>query len=137
MIGIVVVTHDWLADALVDAAGSILHKRPKAVAPVGIGVDDNVDSLRGKVARGIKEVDQKEGVLIMTDMFGGSPSNLSFSFLEEGRVEVLSGANLPMLVNAVKTRERSELGALAASLEGISRKSISLASKIIKGNKRG
>jgi len=72
----------------------------------------------------------------LTDMFGGSPSNISYSFLEEGRVEVLSGVNLPVLVKAVKVRDNMSIGELALAVEQFGKKSISLASGILKGNKR-
>jgi len=74
--------------------------------------------------------------LILTDMFGGTPSNLSYSFLEDGRVEVISGVNLPMLLKAVSDRKKKSLAELAEHLEGFGKKSISLASGILKGNKR-
>jgi PTS system mannose-specific IIA component len=70
-------------------------------------------------------------------MFGGTPSNLSYTFLEDGRVEVLSGVNLPMLVKALNTRDSQKLAELAATVETFGKKSISLASGILKGNKRG
>lgn len=136
MIGIVVTTHSKLGDALIDAAGFILDTRPEAVVSVSIDLSENAEKLREKIAEGIKIVDHKKGVLILTDMFGGTPSNLSYSFLEEGRVEVISGVNLPILIRAVNTRKEMGLGELAASLETFGKKSISLASGILKGNKR-
>ena len=89
-----------------------------------------------KIAAGIKKVDKKKGVLILTDMFGGTPSNLSYSFLEEGRVEVISGVNLPILIKAADIQTDMELSELAEHLESFGKKSISLASGILKGNKR-
>ena len=94
------------------------------------------DELREKIAAGIKKVDKKKGVLILTDMFGGTPSNLSYSFLEEGQVEVISGVNLPILIKAVDIQKDMELSELAQHLEAFGKKSISLASGILKGNKR-
>lgn len=137
MIGIVIVTHSQLGDALIDASEFILGSRPDAAVSISINLNENADKLREKIAEGIKKVHQKEGVLILTDMFGGTPSNLSYSFLEEGRVEVLSGVNLPILIKAVNTRKDMELSKLAESLEVFGKKSISLASGILKGNKRG
>ena len=136
MIGIVVVTHSQLGKALIDAAEFVIGVRPEAAVAVSIDLNENADKLRKKIAEGTKEVNQKEGVLILTDMFGGTPSNLSYSFLEEGRLEVISGVNLPILVKAVDTREKMELSKLAAMLENFGKKSISLASGILKGNKR-
>jgi mannose PTS system EIIA component len=136
MIGIVIVTHSQLADALIGAAEFIIGERPDFIESVSIDINENADKLREKIAAGIKKVDQKKGVLILTDMFGGTPSNLSYSFLEEGRLEVISGVNLPILIKAINTRKNKELGELAISLEAFGKKSISLASGILKGNKR-
>jgi len=136
MIGILIVTHSQLGDALIEAAEFIIGGRPKAMVSVSIDLNQSAEKLRGKISEGIKKVEKKEGVLILTDMFGGTPSNLSYSFLEEGRVEVLSGVNLPILIQAVNTREKMGLGKLAMSLEAFGKKSISLASGILKGNKR-
>lgn len=137
MIGIVIVTHARLGDALIDASEFILNARPEGVAAVSINIKENVDKLREKVAEAVKKVRQKEGVLILTDMFGGTPSNLSYSFLEEGRTEVISGVNLPVLIKAVNSREDMNLPKLAECLEAYGKRSISLASGILKGNKRG
>ena len=137
MIGIVIVTHRQLGDALIDAAGFILGNPPESVESVSIDINERADLLRKKIADGIKVVDQKSGVLILTDMFGGTPSNLSYSFLEEGRIEVISGVNLPLLIKAVDTRKNMELSKLAEELEIYGKKSITLASGILKGNKRG
>jgi PTS system mannose-specific IIA component len=136
MIGILIVTHNRLGDALVESAEFIIGGRPKAVVSVSIDLNQSAEKLRKKIADGIKNVDKKEGVLILTDMFGGTPSNLSYSFLEEGRVEVLSGVNLPILIQAVNGREKMDLAKLGTSLEKFGKKSISLASGILKGNKR-
>ena len=136
MIGIVIVTHSQLGDALIEAAEFIIGGRPKALVSVSIDLNQSAEKLRRKISEGIKRVEKKDGVLILTDMFGGTPSNLSYSFLEEGRIEVISGVNLPILIQAVNTREKMELSKLATSLEAFGKKSISLASGILKGNKR-
>jgi PTS system mannose-specific IIA component len=136
MIGIVVVTHSQLGEALIEAAEFIVGSRPEGVVSVSIDLNQNVDKLREKVAAGIKKAGREEGVLLLTDMFGGTPSNISYSFLEEGQVEVLSGVNLPILVHALNSRVKMGLTELAASLETFGRKSITLASGILKGNKR-
>lgn len=136
MIGIVVVTHSRLGEALIDATEFIVGSRPEGVVAVSIDINQNVDKLRERVAAGIRKAGRDDGVLILTDMFGGTPSNISFSFLEAGRTEVLSGVNLPILVQAVTSRDKMGLSELAASLETFGRKSITLASGILKGNKR-
>ena len=136
MIGITIVTHRQLGDALIDAAGFILGNKPDAVVSVSIDINEKVDALRSDIAKAIKQVHKEDGVLILTDMFGGTPSNLSYSFLEEGKVEVISGVNLPMLIKAVGSREKMALTDLAVHLEAYGKKSISMASGILKGNKR-
>ena len=137
MIGIVIVTHSQLGDALIGAAEFIIGNRPEAMESISIDLSQNADKLRTKIAQGIKKVEGKEGILILTDMFGGTPSNLSYSFLEEGRIEVLSGVNLPVLIQAANLRGKDmKLDELAANLEIFGKKSISLASGILKGNKR-
>jgi len=136
MIGIVIVTHGQLGEALIEAASFILCSLPESVLAVSININEPVDTLRAKITDGIKQVDRKKGILILTDMFGGSPSNLSYSFLEEGRVDVLTGVNLPLVIKAVDARSQMELGKLGKYLEEFGKKSISLASGILRGNKR-
>ena len=137
MVGIVIVTHSQLGDALIDAAEFILGTRPDTMVSVSINLNDTVDKLRKKISQGIKEVDRNKGILILTDMFGGTPSNLSYSFLEEGKVEVISGVNLPILIKAADFQKKEmDLCELAEHLEAFGKKSISLASGILKGNKR-
>ena len=137
MIGIIIVTHGHLGDALIEAAEFIIGNRPEAIESISINLSENAEILRAKIAQGIKKVEGQEGILILTDMFGGTPSNLSYSFLEEGHIEVLSGVNLPTLIQAASLRDKNmKLGELAANLEVFGKKSISLASGILKGNKR-
>ncbi len=137
MIGILIVSHRRLGEAMIDCVEFILGERPEALDSVSIDLRENAADLRIKIEKGIKQVNSEDGVLILTDMFGGTPSNLSYSFLEEGRVEVISGVNLPILIKAVSARHENELFELAEYLEGFGKKSISLASGILKGNKRG
>ncbi|MCF8053336.1 MAG: PTS fructose transporter subunit IIA [Desulfobacterales bacterium] len=136
MIGIVIVTHSQLGEALIEASEFILGSRPEAVCAVSIDINESAEKLRKKIADSLKKVDKKQGVILLTDMFGGTPSNLSYSFLEEGRIEVLSGVNLPMVVKAVNSREKMSLTEMAEALENYGKKSISLASGLLKGNKR-
>ena len=136
MIGIVIVTHTGLGEALVETAESILETPLEAAAAVSVDLKHSAEKLRKKIGDGIKAVDQGDGVIILTDMFGGTPSNLSLSFLEEGRIDVLTGVNLPVLIRAAKMRKGSNLAELAQSLQEYGKKSISLASGVLKGNKR-
>ena len=136
MIGIVIVTHCQLGEALIGAAEFIIGHRPESLESVSIDLNENAEKLRNKISQGIKNVKGQEGVLILTDMFGGTPSNLSYSFLEEGRIEVLSGVNLPILIQAASMRKKMKLDEFVSNLESFGKKSISLASGILKGNKR-
>lgn len=136
MIGILIVSHRQLGEALIDCVEFILDEKPEALNAISIDLRENADDLRKKIESGIKKVNAKNGVLILTDMFGGTPSNLSYSFLEEGQLEVISGVNLPMVIKAVSLRKQKDLVQLAEQLESFGKKSISLASGILKGNKR-
>ena len=131
MVGVVVVTHGRLADELVKTAegivGSIQGIRCLCINPHA-GSDDT----RRQIKQAIQEVDGGAGVLILTDMFGGTPSNLSLSFLESDSVEVLTGVNLPMLLKLASPNRKNEpLKELAESLENAGRGSITLAGRIL------
>ena len=104
MIGHFIVTHCQLGEALIEASEFIIGFRPEKTESVSIDLNVSAEKLRKAIYAGIKKVGQEEGVLILTDMFGGTPSNLSYTFLEEGRIEVVSGVNLPMLIKAVNAR---------------------------------
>ncbi len=136
MIGILVVTHANLGKALIETAELILGESPKDIGFISINIQENPDNLRKKIKQGISKVKADNGVLILTDMFGGTPSNLSYSFLEEGQVEVISGINLPILLKAINSREKMDMEALTSSLVEHGKRSISLASGILKGTKR-
>ena len=136
MIGLVIVTHSGLGEALIEAGESILEGPLDAVTAVSVDLRQSAEKMREKINTAIKAVDQGKGVLILTDMFGGTPSNLSLSFLEEGRIEVLTGVNLPVVIRAAKMRKVNNLNELAETLQAYGRKSISLASSVLKGNKR-
>jgi PTS system mannose-specific IIA component len=136
MIGIVVVTHSGLGEALIEAAESIVEGPLEAATAVSVDLKQSAEEMRKKIGSGIKAVDKGKGVLILTDMFGGTPSNLSLSFLEEGRIEVLTGVNLPLVIRAAKMRKDKDLNELAESLQAYGKRSISLASGVLKGNKK-
>ncbi len=122
--------------SFIETSELILGSRPEAIVSVSVSLDEDAQKMRDKIVAGIKEVNKHKGILILTDMFGGTPSNLSYSFLEEGRIEVLSGVNLPVLIKAISLQKESDLSAAAKTIEDIGKKSISLASGILKGNKR-
>ncbi|CCK80366.1 PTS sugar transporter subunit IIA [Desulfobacula toluolica] len=136
MTGILLVTHANLGSSLVETVEFILGSKQDNLFSVSINILEDPDSLRKKIKKGISKVITDNGVIIFTDMFGGTPSNLSYAFLEEGRVEVISGVNLPILLKAVKSRSKMDMEKLTSSLIEHGKKSISLASEILKGTKR-
>ena len=137
MLGIVIVTHGKLGEILLETSEIILNAKTEAVAAVSINLAENVEKLRQKIETAIKSVNANAGILILTDMFGGTPSNLSYSFLEEGRTEVISGVNMPVLLKAINLQKKAmEIHQMAKTIEDYGKKSISLASDILKGNKR-
>ena len=111
MIGIVVVTHGQLANEIVSAAEMIVGEIPNVTA-VSIGWHDSPEDAQGEIQEAIERVDKENGVVILTDMFGGTPSNLSLTFLDKDRVEVITGVNLPMLIKLVSLRNRQDLALL-------------------------
>ncbi|MFN2446150.1 MAG: PTS sugar transporter subunit IIA [Vicinamibacterales bacterium] len=132
MIGVVVVTHGQLATELVNAAETIVGDLPTFTA-VSIGWHEDVQDAREDIATAIARVQGSEGVLIMTDMFGGTPSNLGITFLESNRVEVVTGVNLPMLIKAANFRERTSLTEMARTLREHGRNAIWVASELLEG----
>jgi PTS system mannose-specific IIA component len=137
MVGIVIVTHGNLGEVLIETAEIIFNAKADAIISVSIDLKQNVESLRKKIKDSIKTVNQQKGILILTDMFGGTPSNLSYSFLEEGKIEVISGVNLPILIKAMNCRKKeTDLHQMAKTIEEYGKKSISLASDVLKGSKK-
>lgn len=132
MIGVVVVTHGQLATELVNAAETIVGDLP-TFAAVSIGWHEDVQDARNEIAAAIARVQGSEGVLIVTDMFGGTPSNLGITFLEANRVEVVTGVNLPMLIKAANLREQASLTEMARTLREHGRNAIWVASELLTG----
>lgn len=130
MIGIVLVAHYGLADALLEAA-TFINGRIQGIKGISVG-NIEISDLREKIAQAVREVDQGEGVLILTDMFGGTPSNLSFSFLQDGKVEVVTGVNLPMVLSVINKRNESDLETLACYAREKGLSSIIRASEVLK-----
>jgi mannose PTS system EIIA component len=136
MIGVVVVTHGQLATELVNAAETIVGDLPKFAA-VSIGWHDDVDDAREEIRQAIARVQGPEGVLILTDMFGGTPSNLGLTFLEADRVEVITGVNLPMLIKLAGAKEASSLLAVARAMREEGRNAIWIASDLLRSEAKG
>jgi len=133
VIGVVVVTHGQLATELVNAAEMIVGDLPKFTA-VSIGWHDDVNDARADIAEAIGRVSGEAGVLILTDMFGGTPSNLGMTFLDKDRVEVITGVNLPMLIKLAGLRRSSDLLGVAREMRDHGRNAIWVASDLMHGD---
>lgn len=132
MIGAIVITHGKLAEALVSTAEAIAG-RQENVRHISIDACDSAKCIGDAISNAIKTMDKKDGIIILTDMFGGTPSNIGLSFLETGKVEILTGVNLPMLLKFAGHRADKTLLELAALLKEYGQKSIVLASEVLKG----
>jgi PTS system mannose-specific IIA component len=130
MIGVLVVTHGQLAIELVKAAEMIVGALPRFVA-VSIGWHDDVTTAREAIGQAIERVQGAEGVLILTDMFGGTPSNLGLTFLEANRVEIITGVNLPMLIKLAELQTSSDLLKVAREMRDNGRNAIWVASDLL------
>ena len=130
MIGALVVTHGHLAQELVAAAemivGDISH-----IQAVSIGWHDDVNDARKEIERKISEVDRGSGILLLTDMFGGTPSNIAFAFHEPGKVDIVTGVNLPMIIKIASQKEGDTLESLARIVRDQGRSSIAMASDFL------
>lgn len=135
MLGIVIVTHARLGQEILKTAEFIVGGL-EACAAVSTDVGRGPDAMRQAIGEAIKSVERGQGVLVLTDMFGGTPSNISLSFLEEGRVEVLTGVNLPMLIKAVQLRDKTALAEAAQTIGDYARKSINVAGEILGGGRK-
>jgi PTS system mannose-specific IIA component len=131
VIGVVVVTHGQLATELLNAAEAIVGDLPRFAA-VSIGWHDNMDDAREEIRQAIARLQGEGGVLLLTDMFGGTPTNLGLSFVEPDRVEVVTGVNLPMLIKLTSLRSSQDLLAVARELRETGRNAIHVASDLLR-----
>lgn len=132
MIGVVVVSHGRLADEFVAATEHVVGPMDALLA-VCIGPDDDMEKRRADIREAIADADRGEGVLVLTDMFGGTPSNLAISLLDPGKVEVIAGVNLPMLIKLAEARSRADLDSLARMGEDAGKRYIAIASDVLEG----
>lgn len=135
MTGLIVVAHFNLAREMVAATELIVGKQEQFTA-VDIFPDDQVEKIKEKIVAALKGSNTGDGVIILTDMFGGTPSNISLSFLEESSVEVVAGVNLPMLIKLVTYREGRPLDELASFITQYGQKNIYLATDVLKARKK-
>ena len=134
MIGLVIVTHGRLAEEFVSAMEHVVGPQ-SLVRAVCIGADDDIELRRSEIVDAIREVDEGSGVVVLTDMFGGTPSNLAISVMEQTKAEVIAGLNLPMLIKLASVRQRETLQACVAHAQEAGRKYISVASYVLAGEK--
>jgi PTS system mannose-specific IIA component len=130
MIGLVLVTHGRLAEEFVRAMIHVVGPQER-VATISIGPDDDMESRRADIAAAIQEVNTGRGVIVLTDLFGGTPSNLAISLMERGRIEVIAGMNLPMLIRLGSARKSMTVVAAVAAAREAGRKYISVASEVL------
>ena len=130
MIGLVLVTHGRLAVEFVTAMEHVVGPQD-AVESICIGPDDDMEARRADIAAAVARVDQGRGVIILTDLFGGTPSNLAISLMETGRIEVIAGVNLPMLIRLEGARRTMSVVAAVAAAREAGRKYISVASEVL------
>jgi PTS system mannose-specific IIA component len=130
MIGVLITTHGNLGNELIKAAELI--KGPlNDILHVSVDQTKDVEEIKKEIGNAIKKLDKGRGVLILTDLFGGTPSNISLSFMNEGKVEVLTGVNLPMLLKLSELKEDMTLREFACLIKEYGQKNISLASEIL------
>jgi PTS system mannose-specific IIA component len=134
MVGILIVTHGRLAQELLETTRIIVGKSVDHIVPISVGWNDDMADIQKTISSSIAKIDQGDGLLILTDMFGGTPSNISLSFLSD-RVEIITGVNLPMLIKIVNVSDRYNLKDLAHLIHEQGKKSIYLASEILSMHK--
>ncbi|MFO0986189.1 MAG: PTS sugar transporter subunit IIA [Alphaproteobacteria bacterium] len=131
MIGMVLVTHGRLADEFIAALEHVVGKQ-RAVRTICIGADDDMEKRRKEILDSVAAVDEGHGVVVLTDMFGGTPSNLAISILDKARVEVIAGINLPMLIKLASMREKADLAKAVEAAQEAGRKYINVASALLR-----
>jgi PTS system mannose-specific IIA component len=132
MIGIVIVTHGGLAGEFRAALEHVVGPQQQ-LETISIGPDDDMESRRAEIVASVRRVDTGPGVVVLTDMFGGTPSNLSISVMDDAKVEVIAGVNLPMLVKLASVRGDAELSRAVDLAKEAGRKYISVASQVLAG----
>jgi PTS system mannose-specific IIA component len=130
MIGLVLVTHGRLAEEMVAALEHVVGPQPN-IASVCIGPDDDMERRRQDILTSVEKVDGGQGVVVLTDMFGGTPSNLAISIMDKANVEVIAGVNLPMLIKLISVRGKETLTEAVASAQEAGRKYINVASRLL------
>ena len=132
MIGLVLVTHGRLADELINALEHVVESQ-KNIASVCIGPDDDMESRRSDILKSVEKVNAGAGVVVLTDMFGGTPSNLAISIMDRAKLEVIAGVNLPMPIKLASVRSETPLSESIDCARDAGRKYINVASQLLSG----
>jgi PTS system mannose-specific IIA component len=135
MIGVVLVTHGRLAQEFIDALEHVVGPQ-QSIAAVCIGPDDDMEQRRREIVESVAAVDGGKGVVLLTDMFGGTPSNLAISVLDQGRIEVVAGVNLPMLIKLASLRGKESMATVITEAQRAGRKYINVASQLLADEKQ-
>ena len=130
MIGLVIVTHGRLAEEFIAATEHVVGPQ-EAMRAISIGPDDDMDVRKTEIEAAVKDVDQGGGVIILTDMFGGTPSNLAIALMDPGKIEVLAGINLPMLIKLASIRAKAGMEEAIEAAEKSGKKYINVGSKVL------
>ncbi len=130
MIGLVLVTHGNLANEFISAMQHVVGKQEK-VAPVCIGPEDDMEMRRAEILKKVEEVNDGSGVVVLTDMFGGTPSNLAISIMDRAKVEIIAGVNLPMLIKIASLRKEKNLKETVEGAQEAGKKYINVASQLL------
>jgi PTS system mannose-specific IIA component len=130
MIGLVLVTHGRLAQEFIAAMEHVVGPQQN-VAAICIGPDDDMEKRRKEILDSVAQAEEGDGVVLLTDMFGGTPSNLAISVLDKGKVEVIAGVNLPMLIKLASVRSKENLRKAVAQAQEAGRKYINVASQLL------
>ena len=134
MIGLVLVTHGSLAQEFVRALEHVVGAQ-KQVAAISIGPEDDMEERRREILSAVSDVDKGDGVVLLTDMFGGTPSNLAISIMDKAKVEVIAGVNLPMLIKLASVRRGTPLAEAVAHAQDAGRRYINVASRVLAGER--
>ena len=134
MIGMVIVTHGRLAEEFIAATEHVVGPQPQLRA-ICIGPDDDMEQRRTDIVSAVEDVDGGDGVILLTDMFGGTPSNLAISIMDKTGVEVIAGINLPMLIKLASVREGRDLAEAVSEAQDAGRKYINVASSLLASEK--
>ena len=130
MIGLVLVTHGNLANEFISAMQHVVGKQEQ-VAPVCIGPEDDMEMRRAEILKRVEDVNDGSGVVVLTDMFGGTPSNLAISIMDRAKVEIIAGVNLPMLIKLASLRKDKNLKETVEGAQEAGKKYINVASQLL------